>query len=188
MINYADTNFIWSRKDNVDAEDNLHTFIAVAIGIDGMIQHAFGTYVNFFELLSSNAIRVDSSSNYSDGKFYIDFINNNEIIETLEAPEKIWALLLSEPDIIEIARDARTPPSYLRDGIRYYVKEGWGYVKTQDDYEFMHPSSWTLPPDANDTIQDKYDKQMITLNSLKEAYKNANYLHPDFIAKLNNLG
>ena len=187
MITYADQNFVWSRKDDDSAEDNLHTFISVAFGLDNEVKHVFGTYVSFFELLTAGHSLVDASEKYNDGKFYIDFVNDGAIIETLEAPELIWALLLSEPTVLELVRDARVNPSYLNNGIAFYVKEGWSYVLIDGVYEFLSPEGWTLPSEALETAEETYAKQAAALERLKTAYKNIKYLHPDFVKELESL-
>lgn len=187
MITYADQSFVWSRKNDDSAEDNLHTFIGVAFGLDGEVKLAVGTYISFFELLTAGHTLVDASEKYDDGKFYIDFVNNGVVVETLEAPELVWALLLSEPVILEILRDARVPPSYLNNGIAFYVKEGWSYVLIDGNYEFLSPEGWVLPADALETAEETYAKQAAKLEHLKKAYKNIQYMHPDFIKELENL-
>jgi hypothetical protein len=187
MITYADQNFVWSRKNDDSAEDNLHTFISVAFGLDGEVKHAIGTYVSFFELLTAGHTLVDASERYNDGKFYIDFVNEGSIVETLEAPELVWALLLSEPVVLELVRDARVKPSYLNNGIAFYVKEGWSYVLIDGNYEFLSPEGWTLPVESSETPEEAYEKQAAALERLKEAYKNIRYLHPDFIKELEDL-
>lgn len=188
MIKYSDMQFMWSKNDNPDAEDNLDQFIAVAIGIDGTVQEVFGTYILFFDLLKSNYNVIDSSTRYNDGKFYVDFINNEDIIETLEAPEKIWALLLSQPDIFEIVRDARTRPSYLRDGIRYYIKKDWTYLYVDGSYEVSPPEGWSLPADANETEEERHAKQVLKANQIKEAYANGAEISPQILAEIERLG
>jgi hypothetical protein len=187
MITYADQNFVWSRKDDDSAEDNLHTFISVALGLDDEVKHVFGTYISFFELLTAGHALVDASEKYNDGKFYVDFINDGSVVETLEAPELIWALLLSEPVVLELVRDARVNPSYLNNGIAFYVKEGWSYVLIDDSYEFLSPEGWSLPSDAEETPEEKYARQAAHLESLKTAYKQIRYLHPDFAKELEDL-
>jgi hypothetical protein len=187
MITYADQNFVWSRKDDDSAEDNLHTFIGVAFGLDGEVKHVVGTYVSFFELLTAGHTLVDASEKYDDGKFYIDFVNNEVVVETLEAPELVWALLLSEPVILELLRDARVNPSYLNNGIAFYVKEGWSYVLIDGTYEFLSPEGWVLPAEALETAEETYAKQAAAIERLKTAYMNIRYLHPDFAKELENL-
>jgi hypothetical protein len=187
MINYSDQSFVWSRKDNDAAEDNLHTFISVAIGLDDEVKHVFGTYISFFDLLTAGHTLVDASERYNDGKFYVDFTNNGTIVETLEAPELVWALLLSEPVVLELVRDARVNPSYANNGIAFYVKEGWSYALIDDTYEFLSPEGWTLPADALETPEERYAKQAAKIEQLKNAYKNIRYLHPDFVKELENL-
>jgi hypothetical protein len=187
MITYADQNFVWSRKDDDSAEDNLHTFIGVALGLDGEVKHAFGTYISFFDLLTAGHTLVDASERYNDGKLYIDFVDNGTVVETLEAPELVWALLLSEPVVLELVRDARVNPSYANNGIAFYVKEGWSYVLIDGNYEFLSPEGWVLPADALETPEERYAKQAAKIEHLKEAYKNIRYLHPDFLKELENL-
>lgn len=187
MITYADQNFVWSRKEDFSAEDNLHTFISVALGLDDEVKHVFGTYVSFFELLTAGHTLVDSSDKHNDGKFYIDFIDNESVVETLECPELIWSLLLSDPVVLELVRDARTKPSYLNNGIVFYVKEGWSYVLIDGSYEFLSPEGWVLPPDATETPEETYAKQAAQLEKLKESYRQIQYLHPDFLKELESL-
>jgi hypothetical protein len=187
MITYADQNFVWSRKDDDSAEDNLHTFIAVALGLDDEVKHVFGTYISFFELLDAGHTLVDSSERYNDGKFYVDFVNDGVVVETLEAPELVWSLLLSEPVVLELLRDARVRPSYLNNGIAFYVKEGWSYVLIDGTYEFLSPEGWVLPSDSSETAEEIYEKQAAMLEHLKQSYKKIRYLHPDFIKELENL-
>lgn len=187
MITYADQNFVWSRKEDLSAEDNLHTFISVAIGLDDEVKHVFGTYIPFFELLTAGHTLVDASERYNDGKLYVDFVNNGTVVETLEAPELVWALLLSEPVILELVRDVRVPPSYARNGIVFYVKEGWSYALIDGTYEFLSPEGWTLPVESTETPEERYAAQAAKLEHLKQAYKNIQYLHPDFLKELENL-
>ncbi len=188
MITYADQNFVWSRKNDDSAEDNLHTFISVALGLDDEVKHVFGTYVSFFELLTAGHTLVDSSDRYNDGKFYLDFVNDDEaVIETLEAPELIWALLLSEPVVLELIRDGRVRPSYSTHGIVFYVKEGWSYVLIDGTYEFLSPEGWILPAESSETPEETYEKQAAKLEYLKQAYRDIQYLHPDFIKELEAL-
>jgi hypothetical protein len=164
---------MWSKKDDPSAEDNLQEFIAVAVGIDGTVQEVFGTYISFFDLLTSNHSVVDSSENYEDNNFYVDFMENNMIIETLQAPERVWALLLSDPDIFEIARDATTRPSYLRDGIRYYTNKGWTYINVSGEYKVIPPDNWSLPADVNIEYEERQRLQLVRLHELKAQYLSA---------------
>ena len=187
MITYADNNFVWSKKDDATLEDNLHTFISVALGLDDEVKHVFGTYVSFFELLTAGHTLVDSSDRYNDGKFYVDFVNDGAVVETLECPELVWALLLSEPVVLELVRDARVKPSYLNNGIAFYVREGWSYVLVDDKYEFLSPEGWTLPVESTETPEEAYAKQAAQLEKLKEAYKQIRYLHPDFLKEVESL-
>jgi len=187
MITYADQNFVWSRKDDASAEDNLHTFISIAFGLDDEVKHVVGTYISFFELLTAGHTLVDATEKYNDGKFYIEFVTDGAVVETLEAPELIWALLLSEPVVLELVRDARVRPSYLNNGIAFYVKEGWSYVLIDDTYEFLSPEGWTLPADASETPEEVYAKQAAALEQLKASYKQLQYLHPDFSKELESL-
>lgn len=188
MIKYSDLQFTWSKQNDANAEDNLNTFIAVAIGIDGTVQEVFGTYIHFFDLLKSGYNLVDSSENYNDEKFYVDFVDNGLMVETLEAPERIWALLLSEPDIFEIVRDATTRPSYLRDGIKYYINKDWTYVYVDGNYQVEPPDSWSLPSDAEETEEERHQKKIIKANEIKEAYALGADISPDTIAEIEKLG
>jgi hypothetical protein len=187
MITYADQAFVWSRKDDDSAEDNLHTFISVAFGLDDEVKHVFGTYISFFELLTAGHTLVDASERYNDGKLYVDFVNNGTVVETLEAPELVWALLLSEPLVLELVRDITLPPSYARNGIIFYVKEGWSYALIDGTYEFLSPEGWVLPADALETPEERYAKQAAKIEHLKAAYKGIRYLHPDFAKELEAL-
>jgi hypothetical protein len=187
MITYADQTFVWSRKEDLSAEDNLHTFISVAFGLDDEVKHVFGTYIPFFELLTAGHTLVDASERYNDGKFYVDFVNEGTVVETLEAPELVWALLVSEPVVLELVRDARVQPSYLNNGIAFYVKEGWSYVLIDGTYEFLSPEGWVLPEDASETPEERYAKQAEKIELLKNAYKSIKYLHPDFLKELEDL-
>ena len=184
MITYADNNFVWSRSNDLTVEDNLHTFISVALGLDGKVHHVFGTYITFFELLTAGHELVDASR---DGKFYINFIKDGQVVETLEAPEMVWALLLSEPDVIELVRDARVRPSFVNNGIVYYVKEDWSYTLIDGQYTFEPPIGWSLPRDARETSEEFYAKQVAILDRLKESYKKLYYQHPEFIKSLEDL-
>lgn len=188
MIKYSDLQFMWSKNNNSDAEDNLDQFIAVAVGIDGTVEEVFGTYISFFDLLTSNHSVVDSSENYEDNNFYVDFMDNQTVIETLQAPEKIWALLLSEPDIFEIVRDATTRPSYLRDGLRYYTNTNWTYVYNDGNYSVEPPNGWTLPSDAHETEEDRHQKHALKANQIKESHARGEYVSPDILAEIERLG
>ena len=176
---------MWSKRENPEAEDNLNTFIAVAIGIDGTVQEVFGTYISFFDLLKSNYSCADSSTRYNNGKFYIDFVNGEEVVETLESPEKIWALLLSDPDIFEIVRDATIRPSYSRDGIRYYTNEGWGYTNVSEEYQVTPPTGWQLPADSHLSDEEKREAHLLKLNEIKIKYMESPDINQEVIARIN---
>ena len=184
MIKYSDLQFMWSKNENPDAVDNLDQFIAVAIGIDGTVQQVFGTYISFFDLLKSNYSLIDSSSSYNDGKFYVDFVNNGEIVETLQAPEKIWALLLSDADVFEILRDATITPSYTRDGLKYYTSEGWTYSNISGEYQVTPPANWSLPADFNLSHEDKREAHLLRLNQMRERYLQSPQIDPEILAKI----
>jgi hypothetical protein len=175
---------MWSKNENPDAEDNLHEFIAVALGIDGTVEEVFGTYINFFNLLKSNYNLVDASDKYSDELLYVDFLNGSEVVQTLQLPEKVWALLLSEPEIFEIARDARIRPSYLRDGLKYYTNVGWTYINVDGEYEVNPPENWLLPDDAHITDQEKREIHIVKLNEVKDRYLNSHPINQEMLAKI----
>lgn len=112
--------------------------ILLAFAIDDVIVHIMGTFVWFYDLVTSGYEVVESPS--EEGKFTIAFMDGETVVETLECSELLSALLRSEPRVAVIVREPKPPIETV--GIRRYVAPGW-LINENDD--FVPPSNWVDP-------------------------------------------
>lgn len=117
--------------------------ILLAFAIDDVVVHIMGTFVWFYDLVTSGYEVVEVPSD--EGKYIIAFMNGETIVETLECSELLSALLRSEPRVVVIVKEPKPPIETI--GIKRFVSPGWG---VDENGEFIPPSDWvdprTLPP------------------------------------------
>jgi len=147
MLTFDQILFNWQSPTLAEDRKN---YVGVALGIDDNIEYTFGTYLPIYELLSLGHTFVDKSNEYNDDKYYIGVIDGETELETLEVPQIIWALLLSECEVIEAIRDASIENTIESFGTNYYVGKGWTYVKINNNYTLTPPENWSLPPVKTD--------------------------------------
>ena len=134
--------------------EDLSKYATVLLGIDGAIQHLWGTYDHVSDLIQAGHSKRDATEDYNDDTFYIEYSANGEVVETIQVTEIIWALLMSDCDIIEIVRDATVRVTAEEVGPIFYVESGWPYTKVGDAYEVTPPPGWSPP--APPSLDDKY--------------------------------
>lgn len=129
-------------------------YTTLLLGIDGAVQHIWGTYDNVADLVQAGYTKRDVTADYDDGTFYIEYADNGAVVETIQVTEIIWALIMSDCDIIEIVRDATVRATPEEVGPIFYVETGWPYTKVGDSYEVTPPSGWAPP--SPPTLDQKY--------------------------------
>jgi hypothetical protein len=114
--------------------------MAVAFGIDGEVLITIPTFVDVYELLTTNTI-VCSTENCDT----INIVNNDEIIETIYLNDPfLGSVLSSSPDIMELVRrnpDNSIPEMTPEIRTKMSVVPGWTY----DESGFIPPAGWVLP-------------------------------------------
>jgi hypothetical protein len=115
--------------------------MAIALGIDGEVVLTIPTFVDFYEFLLANKTVVC----VTDDCDVVNFVNGDEVVETLSVDPLWGSVLASNPDIMEIVR--RNPDNSLielTDEIRtkMAVVPGWTY----DSTGFITPEGWALLP------------------------------------------
>jgi hypothetical protein len=120
-------------------------------------------------LLASGSTLEDASTRFSDGNYYVDIIKDEVTLDTYQVPEIVWALLLSNCDIIEVARYATSPKTHEEMGDIYYVEPGWSYELVNGAYEVSAPANW-MPP-VTKTAQEQYDYYQELIASLEALIK-----------------
>lgn len=133
--------------------------IMIAFGIDGEIVYILNTYVWFYELITSYS--VEENINAPEGKFWLDFKNEDGILETIECTEELSALLRSSPNIIEIVRSPLPPMESL--GNLRWISVGWKY---DADNSIFPPSFWTQPKQTKIELTEK-QKEVLREKGIK---------------------
>lgn len=91
--------------------------VPMALVIDGRVVIDIAAKRELAELLVDEIIRKDGG--ISENNLYIvNFIKNGQIIESLETSEKMWAVLLSNPEIVYLTRD-KIGFGFYEPGCRY---------------------------------------------------------------------
>jgi hypothetical protein len=77
----------------------------------------------FADLMETVEEFRESDTPTQDNNFAIDLVLNGSIVDTLICPEKIWAILLSEPTVI----------GFTQERYKYaeFVNPGWKYINSQ---------------------------------------------------------
>jgi hypothetical protein len=112
--------------------------ILLAFAIDDVIVHIMGTFVWFYDLITSGHEVVEVPS--EEGTFVVSFMDSEEVVETLDCSELLSALLRSEPRVIVLVREPKPPIESI--GIRRYVAPGW---RVDENEELIPPSDWVDP-------------------------------------------
>ena len=125
--------------------------IAIALGIDGEVLVTMPTYVDFYEFLLDNPQVICVTEDCGT----INFMSEEEVVETLVTTPLLGSLLASNPDILEIVR--RNPDNSfpeITETIRFkgYVVPGWKY----DTSGFIAPEDWVLPTNTAAEQEAKY--------------------------------
>ena len=149
MKTFEEVSFDWTDLSN-RAEH-----IGVALGIDNVVQYLLHTYDDVYELLTSPHTFSDGAEGNPEGAYYVNVLLNDEIVETLQVPEIIWALLLSDCDVIKVAKYTETGKTYEEMGELYYIEAGWRYSSSNGKYEILPPVGWAPP--VKKTLQEQYD-------------------------------
>jgi hypothetical protein len=149
---FKEISFDWSDLTNRDEH------IGLVLGIDNVVQYLLHTYDNIYELLTPPHTFSDGADGNPEGLYYINVSLNNEIVETLQVPEIIWALLLSNCDVIKVAKYKNSGKTYEEMGDLYYVEAGWRYSYSNSEYKILPPVGWNPP--VKKTLQEQYDYQV----------------------------
>ena len=112
--------------------------ILLAFAIDDVIVHIMGTFVWFYDLVTSGHEVVEVPS--EEGKYVIAFMDGEVVVETIECSELLSALLRSEPRVVVLVREPKPPIETI--GIRRYVAPGW---RVDENEELIPPSDWVDP-------------------------------------------
>lgn len=118
--------------------DNREDGILLAFAIDDVVVHIMGTFVWFYDLVTTGYEVVEVPS--EDGKYIVAFMDGDTIVETLECSELLSALLRSEPRVVVIVREPKPPMDSI--GIKRYVTPGW---RIDENEEFIPPIGWVDP-------------------------------------------
>jgi hypothetical protein len=132
--------------------------IALVLGIDNVVQYLLHTYDDIYALLTPPHTFSDGADGNPEGLYYVNVSLNNEVVETLQVPEIIWALLLSDCDVIKISKYTQGGKTYEEMGDIYYVEAGWSYSYSNGSYEILPPVGWNPP--VKKTLQEQYDYQV----------------------------
>lgn len=160
MLKFEEAVFDWQNRSNMDQH------IGIVLGIDGTVQYLWHTYVNIYELLTSGNSLEDATEKYNDGLYYIEIFEGTSLLETIQVPEIVWALLLSDCAIIEIARYATSPKTYEEMGETYFVDAGWTYQLVDGVNKVSPPVGWVAP--VKKTLQEQYDYQVSLIHKLSK--------------------
>jgi hypothetical protein len=155
--------------------ENVKKYTTVVLGIDGAIQYILGTYDHVADLLESSYEKRNATDDYDDGNFYIEYSNNGEIVETIQVPEIVWALLMSDCDVIELVRDATVRKTKEEIGDVFYVESGWPYRKVGEDYQITPPEGWAAPTPLS------IDEQYASISEMVTKVENYLILNPSMI-------
>lgn len=134
--------------------EDVQKYTTLLLGIDGTVQYILGTYDYVADLLESSYEKRNVTDDYDDGSFYIEYSNNGEVVEVIQVQEIVWALLMSDCDVIEIVRDATVRKTKEEVGDLFYVESGWSYEKVGEEYKITPPEGWTAP--ATLSIDEQY--------------------------------
>ena len=85
-----------------------------------------------------------------ENDFVLNFVNQEEIVQSLKCSELLHALLRSNPDIIEIVRQPLPPKESLGD--LQYIDIGWKYNNEKNIYP---PEGWKPPVKVELTEEQK---------------------------------
>jgi hypothetical protein len=139
--------------------------VGILLGIDGVVQYVLHTYSDVYDLLTSGPTLEDASSRYTDGNYYVDVNKDGQTVDTYQVPEIVWALLLSNCEIIEVARYATSPKTYEEMGPIYYVEPGWTYTVQNGTHEVSPPTGWAPP--VQKSVQEQYEYYQQLVESLE---------------------
>lgn len=79
---------------------NKEDYAVQAFIIDGEVVDIFAIPKTFLQMLNDSSL-VEAS--FEDGRYYIDMLKDNNVIEQISVPEKIGAILLSDPLLVELS-------------------------------------------------------------------------------------
>jgi hypothetical protein len=150
-------------KENIiySNQETDRVIMAIALGIDGEVLSTLATFVDVYEMLTTNTI-VCSTENCDT----INIVKDNEIIETIYLNDPfLGSILSSSPDIMELVR--RNPDNSIpefTDEIRtkMAVVAGWTY----DESGFIPPTGWVLPPPRTPEEIEEMRKKMQELRDM----------------------
>jgi hypothetical protein len=121
-------------------QDTDRVVMAIALGIDGEVLSTLATFVDVYEMLTTNTITCATENCDT-----INIVKNDEVIETISLNDPfLGSVLASSPDIMELVR--RNPDNSipeLTDEVRtkMAVVSGWTY----NESGFIPPTGWVLP-------------------------------------------
>jgi hypothetical protein len=134
----TDNDIYWEKDKNQKQP------IVIGFGLDGVLVFDMPSYVDFYDLLKTSDLVINTTENYS----MIDFIKNEVVIETLHTSEMLGSLICSEPDILEIYRHPNEEQKIKNKGvIAGYKYDDFGNFIAPDVY----PSNIMRPYDYKQT-------------------------------------
>jgi hypothetical protein len=86
---------VYNKGTHIKEDYTVQAFV-----IDGEVVDIFAIPKTFLQILNdSNLVE----KNFEDGRYYIDAVKDNNVIEQISVPEKIGAILLSDPLLVELS-------------------------------------------------------------------------------------
>jgi hypothetical protein len=146
MKTFEELSFDWTNTNN-RAEH-----IGLALGIDNVVRYILHTYDDVYALLNKPYTFSDGAEGNPEGAYYVNVLLNEGVVETLQVPEIVWALLLSDCDVIKVAKYTEVGKTYEEMGELYYIEAGWRY---SDGYEILPPVGWVAP--VKKTLQEQHE-------------------------------
>jgi hypothetical protein len=146
MKTFEEISFDWTDPTN-RAEH-----IGLALGIDNVVQYILHTYDDVYALLTEPHTFSDGAEGNLEGAYYVNVLLNEDVVETLQVPEIVWALLLSDCDVIKVAKYTEVGKTYEEMGELYYIEAGWRY---SEGYEILPPVGWVAP--VKKTLQEQHE-------------------------------
>jgi hypothetical protein len=92
-------------EETIVYNKEIHTkedYTVQAFIIDGEVVDIFAIPKTFLEMLNDSSL---IENNFENGRYSIDIIKNNNIIEQISVPEKLGAILLSNPLLVELSAE-----------------------------------------------------------------------------------
>jgi hypothetical protein len=101
---------------------NKEDYIVQAFVIDGEVVDIFAISKTFLNIFYNSELLENS---FENGRYLIDIIQDSKIVDSLFVPEKLGAILLSNPMLIEL--NAEKNNYQVVPGMKYVDGINWSY-------------------------------------------------------------